>query len=134
MVNIFNDESDNGMLLINYPMFESIREKYENGRFETIKFNPLNHESYKAIIDERGNKIDCDKLDRKQFLELAETSLCMSNYIIKGKYERPKKQEKELTKTLFEKQKEELTKKDAIYCVNTSAQFPCFYFGLKILK
>lgn len=134
MANLFNDESDNGMLLVNYPMFESIREKYENGRFENIRFNPLYHESYKTIIEKRGNKIDCDKLNRRQFLQLAEASLCMSNFIIYGVYEKPKEQEKELSKTLFKKQKEEMNKESTVYCVNTSVQLPCFYFGLNILK
>lgn len=134
MVSFFNDDSDQGLLLLNYPMFESFREKIQSDALSNIKFDPLSSVSYKTLIDERGNKVDSGKLGRTNFLDFATKSLCLSNYIFKGVFEKPSVLDLDFSSRLFDKQKEKLLQEDVVYCINTSVLLPCFYFGLNVLK
>lgn len=129
----FDDDSDQGFLFVNYPMFESLREKSEEG-ISKCQYNPFDKEPYKRIIDKRGDKMDYGKLNRKQFLNLAFKSILFSNFILRGKYCQPKVLEESLTLPLLERQLAAISKGGSLYCLNTSAQLPCYYFGLSILK
>lgn len=135
MIELFNNDSEYGLLFINYPMFESIREPYNIRNIETFVFNPSSGISYKNHIDNKGNKLDFDKLQHEDYCKLITQSLSMTNYILNNSFSVSKETLNEETASkLFEKQVAKLEKENVIYCINSAVQIPCYYFGQKILK
>lgn len=60
MIRIFNNDSENGLLLLNYPMFESFEERITSGDdFEEKKVLKNNLICYKQSIQNRKLYLDC---------------------------------------------------------------------------
>ena len=131
MVSYFNDESDKGLLLINYPMFESIREPF--GKIQIYDYE----QDYKQVVDLRGDKCDLSRLDRNKSDEFIANSLCFTNCIVNSKYEKIKYDVlKELwyNDEIMNKQIKEYKRNKYVYCVNLSVQLPLIYFGESLYK
>lgn len=115
MTKYFNDESDNGLLLINYPMFESIREL--SGHIQIYDYE----KDYKQLIDLRGDKCDLSRINRSKINDLITNSICCTNYIINSKYHKIKYDIlKELwyNEQIMDKQLKKYKNEKCIYCVN----------------
>ena len=122
----FNNETDQGLLLINYPMFESIKEPFAS--INKYDFN-LN---YKQLINKRGIKYDLFRLSRERIETLIINSIILQNFIINKLHSKPSYHE--LQKSwynleLLEIELNEYLKNKEIYCINTSVQLPSIYFG-----
>lgn len=130
MIELFNNDSEYGLLFINYPMFESIKEQFDPRMVETLVFDPLSPVSYKNHIDKKGNKLDFDKLKHADYCRLITQSLSMTNYILNNSFSISKKTIDDKTAfNIFNKQINKLEKDNVVYCINLSVQIPCYYFG-----
>lgn len=130
---LFNNETEYGLLLINYPMFESIRERI-NG---DLYFKPFSVESYKDVIDKRGEKIDLSKCDYTQILSLINNSICLTNRLLTGSTSRPKYKDIKNTwgkATILNKEIKLLDEEGKLFCLNTSCQLPLICIGDKLYK
>lgn len=135
LIELFNNDTEYGLLFINYPRFESIREQYKRESLEGNTFDPFNKLCYKQQIESRGRKLDFDKLKFQDYGSLLKDSLKMTNYILSKEFSISKKTIHEDTaKKLFGRQVERLKEKNCVYCVNTSIQIPCYFSGINILK
>lgn len=136
MANTFNNDSEFGLLLINYPMFESYREKYNCSQLEQNAFGDFKSKNYKDIIDKRGLKIDSTKLKHDDYYSLISSSLMMTNYVVNNSFSIPNEKEYEAITSIsiLEKQVATLRKDYFVYCLNTSLHLPYIFLGPSILK
>ena len=79
MANHFNNESDNGLLFINYPMFESYQEEYAS---PPKTFPSPSKERYKSYIHKMKKTIDSSKLRYSDFCQLIKKSINIESYIL----------------------------------------------------
>ena len=130
----FNNESDNGLLFINFPMFEAYREKLINQQPATFVVDRTN---YKDVIDKRGKKIDASKLKHEDFIQLIRESLFIESFILN---EHSKKLDYSnivnswYDSSILESQLQKIEKDGTIYCYNSSVQMAMSYFGEKFYK
>lgn len=134
MIQVFDNESENGLLFINYPMFESFQEK--NGSAQMMESNKVKQNSlatYKESISKRKLMVNCKTITHSTFKSFILTALKESNYILNGVFSRklPFQQlvNGDYGQRISEKQKEQLDTEDSIYTINTSVLIPIFYFG-----
>lgn len=124
---IFDNSTEIGQLLINYPMFESIyhlrdcsNDSYKDTHIIPTKENSLN---YKKFIDSEKLTFDISKLSKNDFNLLAAINLKKANYIVKNQYEKPDKfvYQDELTQlSIFDKQYNFILEQNILYSLNSS--------------
>ena len=127
----FSDETDQGLLLLNYPMFEAIKEPFGITSKYDFKLN------YKQLINNRGIKYDLSKLKREQIETLILNSIILENFIINKIKIKPSYQELQnnwYSLELLEIELNEYLKNKEIYCINTSVQLPLIYFGESLYR
>ena len=87
MKEYFNDETENGLLLINYPMIESFRD-YQIPAPSDEYFNRYieKHESkkYKEIVDRRGNNLNLGKYSKTDFENITLQNILKVNYLLEN--------------------------------------------------
>ena len=87
MKEYFNDETENGLLLINYPMIESFRD-YQRPAPSDEYFNRYieKHESkkYKEIVDRRGNNLNLGKYSKTDFENITLQNILKVNYLLEN--------------------------------------------------
>ncbi len=130
---LFNNETEYGLLLINYPMFESIREKFDGEHY----FDPFTKKSYKEVIDKRGEKIDFSKCDYTRILSLINNSICLTNRLLTGSTSRPKYEYIKSTweqGIVLDEEIKLLEENGELLCLNTSCQLPLICVGEKLYK
>lgn len=134
MLSVFNNDSDEGLLLIHYPMFESFQE--QNGSKNTMERNSVLESElnkYKESISIRRLMVDCKSITYNQFNSYILTALKESNYILNGNFEGkiPYDQlmDSDYELNIFQKQRNKLELCHKIYKINTSVLIPVFYFG-----
>ncbi len=153
MLNYFNNETENGMLYISYPMVEAIRHYKDMESFKelTVKCKRSNCPYIDACTDVASCKkephykrlvaMDCRKqltningFSKEVWQELIRAHVSKMNYIVNNKFEMPDKSESQ--EVIFEKQ---LTKHIRHKCpeVAVLSAFPIYvldYYGAEGLK
>lgn len=124
----FCDETQNGLLLINYPMFESYREKISD-KLEDLFLVEDKFRKYKNLISHRGINIDSHKLVKDDFRKFERNSIGIQNGIDEKEYGKEDIMNNLISGLLLEKQLSFLKSKHGVYCVNTSVLLPIFFFG-----
>ncbi|MBQ8142692.1 MAG: hypothetical protein IJ194_06020 [Bacilli bacterium] len=139
MLSVFDNDSENGLLFINYPMFESFQEVYlSKEQIESNKVYKKDFSKYKSSIDKRKLAVDCKSISNIQFQEYILSSLKVLNYIFTGNLNKKLSYKETIDvafgRNVFNRQQEELINHDSIYAVNTSVLVPIYYFGEKKYK
>ncbi len=98
MMNYFSNETDNGLLLINYPMIESFRDykeplPYVNYKELTVSVELVKDLKYKSLVDKRGTSKNYSKYTLEDFELIFIQNLMKANYVANGKYEIPNYEE-----------------------------------------
>ena len=91
MMNYFSNETDNGLLLINYPMIESYRDykeplPYEDYKELTVPVQVVKNLKYKSLVNERGTSKNYSKYTLEDFELIFIQNLMKANYVANGKY------------------------------------------------
>lgn len=91
MTSTFNNETDKGLLLIDYPMCESYRDiDFKDPKvFEFRMFNLEESEPYKNIVAERGNTLDISEYKKKRFDLIISSNIKKLNKLYKNDYSIP---------------------------------------------
>ena len=94
MMNHFSDETENGLLLINYPMVESYKDYKEPLPYDRYKelyvlVEDVLDRKYKQIVDKRGTSKHMRDLTYEDIELIFVQNLCKANYIVNNKYEMP---------------------------------------------
>lgn len=92
MLDYFNDETEEGKLLINYPQFEAFRDYQEpipDPAFMDKMFSFTSGYTYKQTVHKRGTNKNYSKYSKNDYGAIITQNMCKLNYIIDGRYERP---------------------------------------------
>ncbi|MCM1557147.1 MAG: hypothetical protein NC087_06395 [Anaeroplasma bactoclasticum] len=94
MMKYFYDETENGLLLINYPMMESYRDYKEplidpNFKNLFISIEDVLNKKYKSIVNERGTNKNFSKYTAEEFELLFLQNLLKANFLITNEYAAP---------------------------------------------
>ncbi len=143
MLKLFDDETGQGKLYINYPMVESIRYTkelpdsdycgYNVSRFDCRDFKKLVHQfSYYSNFDHILFR-DNEKPDKERYLMiqdnwsiLKEMNVCKANWLITDSYSMPGKKSEIGQMSIFRSQKEKYVDKEERISVLNS--FPIFLY------
>lgn len=93
MQRYFNDETENGLLLINYPMIESFRDYQKPAPSEEFFERHIKKEEakqYKSIVGKRGNNDNLSKYKREDFENITLQNILKVNYLLSNNKEAPK--------------------------------------------
>lgn len=139
MMNYFSDETDNGLLLINYPMIESYRDykeplPYKDYKDLTVQVQVIKDLKYKSLVDKRGTAKNYSKYSLKDFELIFIQNLMKANYVANGKYEVPDYNEfiKLVDgKSILDGEFKYVENKDEIAVLCTSIFIFIYYFGKK---
>ena len=133
MKEYFSNESENGLLFLNYPMFESIKVELSN---PPLKYFYSNKNEYKKHINEKIN-ININNLVYDEILNLIRKSIIIGNYIVKRQFHIPKYED--LQDIIFHNkilihQISCFKNYKCVYQLNTSILFLISYFGEKLFN
>jgi hypothetical protein len=144
MLDLFDDETLNGKLYINYPMIESLRYtkklpdpdyyKYTVRRSDCNKFKKISDEfsTYKSFdfvqVDQRG-KVSKEKLGQigENWRHLKDQNVCKANYICAGINKYPESKDDISQQKIFTAQKSKYVFKSPA-CVSILNAFPLFLY------
>ena len=135
MLSVYNNDSDNGLLLINYPMFESFQEPISSQKtMEDSKVKVGDFCSYKESIANRKLGVNCKTLQFSDFKGYIHTTLCELNYLFNYSFGE-KIPYKELVNddfqiNVYHRQIEQLQEYEYVYPLNTSVLIPVIYLGV----
>ena len=159
MLNFFNNETENGLLYLSYPMAEALRHYKDKKTFKDLlakckggnKLSTMNcpnknscpdiencksEPHYKEIVQKncRSQLTNMNKYDKQIWKELIEAHVCKMNYLVNNTYTLPTKTETQ--STIFDKQLEKHINR---FCpqVAVLSAFPIYildYYGTEKLK
>ncbi len=135
MLDYFNDETDNGLLLINYPMIESFRDYKKpapSNEFIFSKVSLAEISDYKKIVGLRGNNDNFSKYSKKDFDNVALQNIQKANYIVNNCMIKPPYEDFlniVLGKEIFYNQFDLIDCKKEFYILCTSSFVFAYYFG-----
>ena len=159
MLNFFDNETENGLLYLSYPMAEALRHYKDNETFKDLlakckggnKLSTMNcpnknscpdiencksEPHYKEIVQKncRSQLTNMNKYDKQIWKELIEAHVCKMNYLVNNTYTLPTKTETQ--STIFDKQLEKHINR---FCpqVAVLSAFPIYildYYGTEKLK
>lgn len=89
MQEYFNDETENGLLLISYPMIESFRDYTSDEDYFDRHIDKNQSKDYKRLVGERGNNTNLGKLTKKDFENRTLLNLLKVNYLLNKKKDVP---------------------------------------------
>lgn len=91
MVNTFDDETEFGLLFINYPMLESYRDfSFQQPLdYKTAFIEKNESKKYKTIVNKRGNCLDITKYNQDKFNLIIGLNIMKLNYLLKGSFSFP---------------------------------------------
>ena len=92
MLNYFNDETENGLLLINYPMIESLKDfkfPIPNLIYKDALIDVDACMKYKHICSLRSDGNDIRKYNKQVFEKLVFQNICKANYLCNFDYNKP---------------------------------------------
>lgn len=153
LLSFFDNETENGMLYISYPMVEAIRhyKDMDSFKFLTVKCKRrncillescankdtcLSEPHYKTFVptDSQGRLSNVNAFSSIVWKELITAHLCKMNYLVLDKYEMPSTLQSQAT--IFNKQMEKHINQECPKVAVLSA-FPLFildYYGCERLK
>lgn len=142
MMNYFYDETENGLLLINYPMIESYRDYKEplidsNYKNLFVKVDDVLNKKYKSIVNQRGTNKNISKYTSKEFELLFLQNLLKANYILEKDFIAPEYDSFEniiIGQSILEKQFEYITTENKIAVLCTCLFVFVYYFGKEYYK
>ncbi|SDI41687.1 MULTISPECIES: hypothetical protein [Halomonadaceae] len=90
MLELFDNETENGKLFISYPMVEALRDidKHEDYLALTVDVSRCKGKIYKGLSSQRGNPKyrDAKKIDKLLWQGLVDVNMRKANGIVSGKY------------------------------------------------
>jgi len=129
MLNIFNDEYEQGRLYINYPMIESIMDVSVCQEYQNKVFKVDQNRTYKKIARERCKFTNINAFTSENWSEIMALNCKKANLIVSGEYEIPEHviQQSEI----FNKQVEEfIVPHNEVSILNSFPLFIAEYFGI----
>ena len=140
MLTYFNNSTEHGLLLLNYPMMESYRhcQTFIDKDFLTKKYPATIEAShkYKNYLDAQGYNTDINQYTQYNFFRLAALNLLKANYIISGQIKQPTSEyyEYELSQLqIFEKQIETMNSGD-MYILNSASLLSVELYGKSFFR
>lgn len=132
MLELFNEETESGKLLISYPMVESLKHLSDKIDFKSLKVNAKKNIKYKQIVGaECDNQyLQFSKYSKEIWKKILENHLKKMNYIVNDEFQFP-----DINYTqyiIFKNQKEKYIDVDSTVAVLSG--FPVFifdYYGSK---
>lgn len=126
MLDLFNEETETGKLLISYPMVESLKHLSNKIDFKLLKVNAKENIKYKKVVgDECDNEyLQFTKYTKETWRVLVENHLKKMNYIINDQFIFPN--ENYSQNIIFKNQREKYIKIDSTVAVLSG--FPIFIF------
>lgn len=139
MLDYFNDETENGLLTINYPMIESYRDYNEplpdaEYKYSYVTVNDIVSHNYKKIVGKRGCNKNINKYTIRDFELIFYQNICKANYIVNNEYIKPSYYEFTklvLGKDILKSEIESLINNKNIKILCTSLYIFVYYFGEK---
>lgn len=135
LARFFDDDSEQGLLFINYPMFESVKEKFH---IPPLTFCYKEETNYKGLAASRGNSMILKNLQYDDFMDLIRNSVGIEQSILsmdtEDRFTYDMLSKAWYSDDLLKRQIEQLNKENAIYCINTSVQLALVYFGLSLYQ
>lgn len=92
MQEYFNDETENGLLLINYPMIESFRDYQKpapSDEYFDRYIEKQESKMYKSIVGIRGNNINLSQYSKDDFENITFQNILKVNYLLKNNKKAP---------------------------------------------
>lgn len=91
MKRYFNNETDEGLLLINYPMIESYRDfqyPFPDLTYKTrsVDLSVVCQKQYKQLVNERGCNLDINKCNIDFFEQIFLQNLKKANFVVYGEF------------------------------------------------
>ena len=137
MMNYFSDETENGLLLINYPMIESFKDYKEplpdkNYKDLSINTTLVKDNKYKSIVNDRGTVKNYSKYTILDFELIFLQNLMKANYIVNDYYAIPDYNQFidfVVGKSILEKQFEIINNSQHIKILCTSIFIFVYYYG-----
>lgn len=136
MIQYFDNETDStvGKIYINYPMIESYRDcvTFFDDDYKDRIINLSDIGKYKAIVGERGLKINLSKYTFENFKDLIKMNLFKGNFICKDRWEKPtysSYMNNLSQKNIFKMQSEKIWNKEIISVLNCSLFVVVDYYG-----
>lgn len=137
MMKYFYDETENGLLLINYPMIESYRDYKEplidpNYKDLFVKVVDVLNKKYKSIVNLRGTNRNFSKYTTKEFELLFLQNLLKANHILGNDFIAPEYDSFEkiiMGQSVLEKQFEYITTENKIAVLCTCLFVFVYYYG-----
>ncbi len=136
MVSIFNDETENGMLYIDYPMVEAIRDQKFIGENEYINkmVNFADFSKYKILVEKRGYQKRIDSLDFPDLKTLIRQTVEKIETLFAEKIVKYCDYRKYPQKLILEKQIEIFKKSKNVMVFASLCLLPIDYFGEKFFR
>lgn len=137
MMEYFYDETENGLLLINYPMIEAYRDYKEplidpNYKNLFISVEDLKNKKYKSIVNNRGTNKNFSKYTAEEFELLFLQNLLKANYLLANETDVPIYDffvKMTAGQSILEKQFEFILKEEKIAVLCTCLFVFVYYFG-----
>jgi hypothetical protein len=135
MIEFFKDETDHGLLYVNYPMVEALRHIEHIVSFKDLKVACKENIGYKNLVHNSAHKdfADIRRYNYETWRQLITLHLMKLHYIVSGEYMLPVGRISQAS--LFASQYEQFIKPSR--CVAVLSAFPVFlqdYFGVEGLR
>ena len=131
----FSDETDHGLLLIDYPMVEAFRDYHKPAPDPLYKERSISiHEltNYKHIVKERGNTSKLYFFGKKAFIAILKQNLMKANQIVNSTYALPNYEDFQkftIGKDIFQNEFQIIEKEEKIMVLCTALFIYPYYFG-----
>lgn len=135
MMDYFSDETDHGLLLIDYPMVEAFRDYHKPAPDPLYKERSISiHEltNYKHIVKERGNTSKLYFFGKKAFIAILKQNLMKANQIVNSAYTLPNYEDFQkftIGKDIFQNEFQIIEKEEKIMVLCTALFIYPYYFG-----
>ena len=135
MLNLFNNETENGKLYINYPMVESYKHPLRAG--ESVDIHPITHykEYVSSICDCSYNQIS--KLKKSDWMAIFIEHIKATNYLFNSSYCIPVSYTNSLEMSqveIYSNQKSKYILSNKVMVLNSFAWFLLEYIGQKLFN
>jgi len=135
LLNLFDQETENGKLYISYPMVESIRHIPTNIDFKDLIVKAKKNIKYKKVVDEEteGQYKNINSYSREIWNHIIVMHTKKMNFITRDKFELPKTiiHQSEILENQIEKY---ISQHDSISVLNSFPIFILDYYGLNFIK
>lgn len=139
MLSVFDNDSENGLLFINYPMFESFQERIASGTiYGERRIKRSEFANYKRSISERNLGVNCKNITFAEYKSYILMTLKESNFLFHDNFDKKLPYDEMVSNqyetNIYLRQMKELQAEEFIFPINTSVLLPLFYFGYSKYK